>query len=109
MRALLFFAVLATGCGGAARAPLPFAATLPAYHAGMRVAVVGDLQRTAPMLEVWREQNDAERRRVVEAIAAAAPDLLVITGDCVFDGGSDAQWTAFDELTAPLRAKGLVA
>jgi hypothetical protein len=73
----------------------------------MRLAVVGDLQRTAPLLEFWREQNDVERGRVVAEIAAARPDLLVITGDCVFDGGSDAQWAAFDELTVPLRAAGI--
>ena len=94
---------LAIGCGGAA-APASFVAPLPAYHDGARIAVVGDLQRTAPILEFWREQNDAERARVVAAIAGARPELLVITGDCVFDGGSDAQWEVFDQLTAPLRA-----
>ena len=92
------------GCSGPAAPPATFAATLAAYHDGSRVAVVGDLQRTAPLLEFWREQNDAERARVVEAIARARPDLLVVTGDCVFDGGSDAQWEAFDKLTSPLRA-----
>jgi hypothetical protein len=91
-------------CGGAPAAPRPFAAPLPVYHEGERLVVVGDLQRTAPLLELWREQNDAERQIVVRAIADARPDLVAITGDCVFDGGSDAQWQAFDALAAPLRA-----
>src|SRR5207253_2719602 len=60
---------LLTGCNGVARAPAPFAAPLHAYHEGTRLAVVGDLQRTAPLLEFWREQNDVERAGVVAAIA----------------------------------------
>lgn len=71
--------------------------------------VVGDLQRTAPFLEFWREQNDEERARVVQAIAGVRPDLLLITGDCVFDGASDGQWEAFDQLTGPLRAASIPA
>ena len=102
--ASLALVALTIGCGGPAAPPATFAAKVPSYHEGARVAVVGDLQRTAPILEFWREQNDAERARVVAAIAEQRPDLLVLTGDCVFDGGSDAQWAAFDALTAPLRA-----
>jgi predicted phosphohydrolase len=89
------------------RPPAAFSATVPAYHEGFRVAVVGDLQRTSPVLEAWREQNDTERARVVAALAEARPDLLVVTGDCVFDGGSDAQWADFETLTTPLRAAGI--
>lgn len=90
------------GCRATPR-PATFSGALPEVREGARFAVVGDLQRTAPLLEVWREQNDEERARVVAAIAAERPDLLLITGDCVFDGGSEAQWAAFDELTTPLR------
>lgn len=102
--------VLASGCGGVAP-PATFGAKPEdrphGEHQETRLAVVGDLQRTAPFLEVWREQNDAERARVVLAIAEARPDLLLITGDCVFDGGSDAQWAAFDALISPLRAAAI--
>jgi 3',5'-cyclic AMP phosphodiesterase CpdA len=80
---------------------------MPAFHEGARIVVVGDLQRTAPLLEFWREQNDAERAQVVAAIAAERPDLVVVTGDCVFDGASDGQWSAFERLTASWRAGGL--
>jgi 3',5'-cyclic AMP phosphodiesterase CpdA len=99
---LLVAALLTTGCGATAP-PAIFSGTLPEVHDGSRFAVVGDLQRTAPFLEIWREQNDDERARVVAAIAAERPELLVITGDCVFNGGSDSQWAAFDDLTRPLR------
>jgi 3',5'-cyclic AMP phosphodiesterase CpdA len=101
-RTLLLTALLCTGCG-ATLPPAAFDGALPEVREGSRFAVVGDLQRTAPFLELWREQNDSERARVVAAIAAERPDLLVVTGDCVFNGGSDAQWAAFDDLTRPLR------
>jgi 3',5'-cyclic AMP phosphodiesterase CpdA len=81
--------------------------TVPPYRAGARFVVVGDIQRTAPVLEFWREQNDVERARVIAALARERPDLVLVTGDCVFDGGSDDQWAAFDRLTAPLREAGV--
>jgi len=64
--------------------------------------VVGDLQRTG-VVEFWREQNDAERARIVEAIAREAPALLITLGDHVFDGGSARDWARFDALFAPVR------
>ncbi len=105
--AILGAFALACGCGRAGGPPPSFSVHTTPYPAGARIVVVGDLQRTAPILEVWREQNDRERTQVVEAIAAERPDLMVITGDCVFDGGSDAEWAAFDRLTIPLRAAAI--
>jgi predicted phosphohydrolase len=98
---------LGLGCATPTR-PVPFAGAVPTAP-NVRFAVAGDLQRTASVLEFWREQNDAEREQVVAAIARAQPDLLVLTGDCVFDGGSDAQWSAFDRLMAPLHATPAIA
>lgn len=89
--------------------PLAFDVNPPNIRDRGQLVVVGDLQRTAPILEFWREQNDPERERVVHAIAEAHPDLLAITGDCVFDGGSTHQWAAFDALTAPLRSMRMPA
>jgi len=97
---------LATGCASV-EPPASFAARLPPFQDGARLVVVGDLQRTAPILEFWREQNDVERSRVVSEIAAERPDLVLVTGDCVFDGASSAEWTAFDRLTAPWRTAAL--
>ncbi len=109
IRALFVSSIVAfmTGCAGAEAPPAVFSAKVPAFRDGARLVVVGDLQRTAPLLEFWREQNDAERARVVAAIAAARPELLLITGDCVFDGASGAEWGAFDRLTASWRAAGV--
>jgi Icc-related predicted phosphoesterase len=89
-------------CG--APPPATFAPKVAHVH---RFVVAGDLQRTAPFLEFWREQNDPERERVVAAIAAEQPDLVLLTGDCVFNGASDAQWAAFDALMTPIRARGV--
>jgi hypothetical protein len=94
---------LAAGCVDKAT-PVAFADPIGPYHEGARLVVVGDLQRTS-FLEFWREQNDPERAIVVNAIAAEHPDLVAITGDCVFDGSSDAQWRAFDDLMAPVHSR----
>ena len=68
------------------------------------LVLVGDTQRTAiPETLIGREQNDAERARIVEAIVAEAPALLVILGDLVFDGSSPSHWSRFDTLTEPIR------
>ena len=73
----------ACGAPGTSGAPPMFAAGPPVAvtraGAAARFVAVGDLQRTAPVLEAWREQNDAERARVVAAIAEVRPDLLLIT------------------------------
>jgi hypothetical protein len=100
---------LVASCGDTGRASRPFSDAIGTVHDGAQFVVVGDFQRTAPILEFWREQNDAERARIVSAIANLHPDLLAMTGDCVFDGGSDAEWSAFDALVAPLHAEGLPA
>jgi hypothetical protein len=107
-RFALLASALIAGCGGPYVPPVPFAAALPAFHEGDRLVAVGDLQRTS-WLEFWREQNDPERARIVTAIAAERPALLLISGDCVFDGSSADQWTAFDQVMAPLHAAGLSA
>lgn len=101
--------VLAASCADGGRVARPFSDVIGTVHEGSRLVVVGDLQRTAPIVEFWREQNDTERARIVNGIADLHPDLLAITGDCVFDGGSDAQWSAFDALVAPLHAEGVAA
>jgi 3',5'-cyclic AMP phosphodiesterase CpdA len=98
---------LLAACGPVAP-PARFADALPPFHDGDRLIAVGDLQRTSK-LEFWREQNDRERGLVVAAIAAERPALLLISGDCVFDGSLAPHWRAFDQLTAPLHAAGLPA
>ena len=84
-------------------APVAFDAPMPPWREGDRFAVVGDTQRTS-WLEFWRESNDAERARVLEAIAEARPAFLVMTGDLVFNGASAAHWAELDRLAAPLHA-----
>jgi Calcineurin-like phosphoesterase len=102
--AVLF--ALVVGCG-ARVAPLPFAGQIPDYHDKPRLVVVGDLQRT--FFTLCNEQNDPERKRIVEGIKGADAGLLAITGDCVFDGGSDDSWEAFDQLVAPLHGLAAIA
>jgi 3',5'-cyclic AMP phosphodiesterase CpdA len=74
----------------------------------MRFAVLGDVQRTSK-LEAWREKNDPERRRILEAVAEAAPDFVAFTGDLVFDGAAEGHWAEFDALSAPIRARQIPA
>lgn len=106
MRRLLGIAALCTlGCGSLP-APRPFAASFPEYTEGARFAVVGDTQRTM-LIEAWREQNDAERLVVAEAIARARPAFVVMTGDQVADGSSERKWVRFEQLYASVRDAGI--
>jgi 3',5'-cyclic AMP phosphodiesterase CpdA len=110
-RSPLAFCVVALAFLVACVSPSPapqFSASLPHVPGGGRLVVVGDTQRTS-LLEVGREKNDAERARVLAAIADAAPDLLAFTGDMVFDGGAAEHWAEFDRLSAPVRARGIPA
>jgi 3',5'-cyclic AMP phosphodiesterase CpdA len=101
--------VLASLLGCASRSPAPaFSAQLPRAREGARLVVVGDTQRTS-VIEVGREKNDAERAKVLAAIAEAAPELLAFTGDMVFDGGAAGHWAEFDHLAEPVRARGVPA
>lgn len=70
------------------------------------IVVVGDLQRTSK-LEFWREQNDVERARIVAAIAAERPALIVVVGDLVFHGGAASHWERFDALVAAWRERNI--
>ena len=103
----LALAALTSGCPAPPKVA-PFTGHMPPFAPGARLAVVGDLQRTSA-LELWREQNDPERRAVVRAITQERPDLLAITGDLVFSGWSASAWADLDTLTAPLRAAGIPA
>lgn len=66
------------------------------------LVIVGDLQRTsAGERLIGREQNDPERKQLVEAIAAEQAALLVVLGDLVFDGSSSSEWERLDTLFRP--------
>ncbi|HJL35354.1 MAG TPA: metallophosphoesterase [Polyangiaceae bacterium LLY-WYZ-15_(1-7)] len=71
--------------------------------------VVGDFQRTSffESAVLGRERNDAERARLVRALAGeeGAAGLLVL-GDLVFDGSSCGDWAELDGLLAPVREAG---
>ena len=64
-------------------------------------AVIGDLQETS-RLEFWRENNAEKRAWLVSRIVERHPALLVLLGDLVFDGSSEAHWRRFDVLVSPL-------
>ncbi len=89
------------------------AETAPYRHelADGSLLVVGDLQRTS-LFESWvlrREQNDAERARLVRALTHEDEVAgLLLLGDLVFDGSSCADWERFDALLAPLRHRGIL-
>jgi hypothetical protein len=72
-------------------------------------AVIGDTQRTLPIERILllREQNDAERPTLAQAIAGDAPEFLVHLGDLVSWGSSAKQWSNFDRWAAPIRGAGI--
>jgi hypothetical protein len=67
------------------------------------VAIVGDLQRTSLWeLMMGREQNDAEREKIIAQISTEDPSMLILLGDMVYDAGSRDQWKYFDRLMEPV-------
>ena len=101
---LTFLLLAAAGCCASRGTPYPE----HFRYATGRFAVVGDTQRTLAIERlVGREQNDAERVRLIDSVAADRPDLLVHLGDAVAVGSSAADWAYFDRLMAPVRAAGV--
>jgi len=68
------------------------------------LAIVGDLQQTS-FLEtlIKREQNDFERKEIVQAIVKENPAGLILLGDAVFNGSDKNDWKFFDELFQPIK------
>jgi Icc-related predicted phosphoesterase len=67
------------------------------------IAIIGDLQRTSLWeLMMGREQNDAEREKIVNEVSRENPSMLILLGDLVYDGGSRDQWDYFDRLMEPV-------
>lgn len=107
--ALLAVGTLLAACGASSsRAVAPAGAVWPTVHDGATFVVLGDVQRTSK-LEIWREDNTPERRRILEAVAGIGADLVAFTGDLVFDGGADDHWAELDTFTAPIRARAVPA
>ncbi len=72
------------------------------------IAIVGDTQRTMWIERLQlREQNDPERRKIVEDIARQRPGLVTVIGDLVAFGSLRSQWDSFDDLMAPIRERGI--
>ena len=73
---------------------------IPPGWSGMRIAAVSDLH-----LGQW-EGNTATARAAMERAAAERPDLVVLLGDYVVDGG---RYELLDEVLAPLRGLRVLA
>ncbi len=76
-----------------------FATTAPS-GTGLRIAVIGDQQRTS-RYEIWRERKGAHQA-VVAVMMQQQPDAVVVLGDMVFDGADDDDWAFFDRLMQPV-------
>lgn len=50
-----------------------------------------------------REDNDAEREKIITSMSEQKPDVLILLGDMVFDGSDKSQWNQFASLMKPLR------
>lgn len=72
------------------------------------IVALGDTQRTldAEALFLGREQNEAQRRALIEKIAVEErPAFVVHLGDMVTLGASTDEWQYFDRLMSPLSAR----
>jgi hypothetical protein len=63
------------------------------------IAIVGDIQRTnqAEITLLGRSQNDVERQEILNGIAGAKPDMLLMLGDQVAYGEGSDDWYRFDD------------
>ena len=72
------------------------------------VALVGDLQRTTVWeLMIGREQNDAERVKIIKNIAYENPGALILLGDMVSNGSDVNEWIYFKNLLEPVIKKNI--
>ncbi|MGH7495245.1 MAG: metallophosphoesterase family protein [bacterium] len=73
------------------------------------IAIIGDTQRTSRLERslLLREQNDAERERLLRSLFDTELGLLVHLGDMVVNGSSLQAWQEFDRLFAPIFANGI--
>ncbi len=68
------------------------------------LAILGDTQRTSffERYVLGREDNTDRQPALVADLVAQDPAALVLVGDLVFDGGSNADWEWFDGLFSKL-------
>lgn len=67
------------------------------------IAIVGDLQKTSIWeILIGREQNNAERNKIIKNISDENLSALITLGDMVFYGADGDNWKSFDELISPL-------
>ncbi len=101
LSALLILLVV-DSCSG----PLPLYSDAIKTPTPKGFVIVGDTQRTLPaeMHLFFREQNDPERKTLMDDILKQSPDLLVMMGDLISDGSSHSEWKRFDELLSGFRS-----
>jgi hypothetical protein len=105
--------LLSAGCACRCGAKSDVDRTSPVYasaitHAQRPLCVIGDTQRTSAAERLFgREDNDAERRILLDALGKETLSALVLVGDMTSDGSSDEAWRYFDGLFAPLRAEAI--
>src|SRR5690349_3471213 len=91
-------------CAGPPLPPLAGPAQ-PTVSSEGPIVVLGDTQRTLPVESFFcgREQNEFERRALIEQIAREErPAFVVHLGDMVSFGASGQEWEYFDRLVSPL-------
>jgi Icc-related predicted phosphoesterase len=72
------------------------------------VALVGDLQRTTVWeLMIGREQNDAEREKIIKNIAMEKPGALILLGDMVSNGADVNTWLYLKNLLKPVSKENI--
>jgi Icc-related predicted phosphoesterase len=72
------------------------------------IAIVGDLQRTTTWeLMMGREQNEPERKKIIQNIALENPVALILLGDMVSNGSDLKEWDYLRDLLIPVKNKNI--
>lgn len=74
----------------------------------MKIALLSDPHIAADPAETAHGQNMAANfETVIQQLLAKTPEVVIITGDCAFQGGSPAEYEAFNSMIRPIRDAGI--
>lgn len=102
--ARILFLLLLVGCVTPAMAR--YEAAVRADLCEARIVIYGDSRPTG-FPAIWEREDRGARQEVIRKIAGEAPDLVLHSGDLVFNGADGGSWRQFDDEHRLWRERGI--